>query len=249
MESSASSESLESEDKILGKSRFTVLEQLKKDRTVLQFSVLGANYERLTLVTGLKGGSDGPYVLLDCPLGFTETITDFAGAGVKVEFVGKDKIQYTFRSHIRTVSDRDISIAFPEFIARIQRRRYFRIAPPIGTKVVFTKDGKVLEASVINLSEGGSLLSLPGSSSREQRIAAGDYLSSLRFLCQGEYAKTEIGVKKALVKRAEKDLQTGRFVFALQFTELEKRNNHTLHEYIFRCQREMLQRRSVLEES
>ncbi|MFH0844129.1 MAG: PilZ domain-containing protein [Pseudomonadota bacterium] len=253
MESSASFESLASSDKILAKGRFTVLEQLKKDRTALQFSVLGKNYERLTLVTGLKDGNDGPYVLLLCPVGFTEMITDFAGAAVKVEFVGKDKIQYAFRSHIRMVSDEDLCIEFPEFIERIQRRRYFRIAPPIGTKVVFTKDGEPLEASVINLSEGGSLLSLPASSPKEEKVARrvtqGDYLRNLRLLCEGKYSRVELTVRKALVKRAEKNSQTGRYILALQFADMEKRETNMLHEYIFRCQRELPERKGLFEES
>jgi c-di-GMP-binding flagellar brake protein YcgR len=248
MESSASFEPVENPDKVLGKSRVPVLEQLKEERIVLQLSVLGKNYERLTFVTGLKSGKDGPCVLLDCPAGFREAITDFEGAAVKVEFVGKDKIQYAFRSHIRMVSDQDIWVELPEFIERIQRRKYFRIAPPMGTKVVFTRDGKPLEASVINLSEGGSLLSLPGSSPKDQKVAQGDYLGDLRLFCQGEYSKVEVGVKKALVKRAEKDSQTGRYIFAIQFIDVEKRDRNTLHEYIFRCQREMLQKRSVFEE-
>lgn len=253
MESSASFESLASGDKILGKGRFTVLEQLKKDRTALQFTVLGKNYERLTLVTGFKDGNDGPYVLLSCPLDFTETITNSAGAAVKVEFVGKDKIQYAFRSHIRMVSDQDIWIEFPEFIERIQRRRYFRIAPPMGTKVVFTKDGKPLEASVINLSEGGSLLSLPASSPEEQklaqRVAKGDYLRNLRLLCEGKHSRVELSVRKAVVKRAEKNSQTGRYILALHFVDMEKKETNTLHEYIFRCQREILERKGLFEES
>ena len=249
MESSVYSKSSETGDKIVGQARFAVLEDLKNDRTVLQLSVIGKNYERLSLVSGIEHKNDTTYVLLDCPADFTETITDYSGTALRLEFVGKDKVQYTFGTRILAISGQNIRIEFPEFIARIQRRIYFRLAPPIGTIAVFSKDGKPLEASVINLSEGGALLSLPPSISKELVFAPGSNLDNLRLRWDVEHSRMEIAVRKAVVKRAERHPETGRFVFAVQFVSLEKRDSNMIDEYIFRWQREAFRKRSLIGDS
>ncbi len=138
----------------------SLLKQVKAGKTPLQMVVLGRNYERLTLVTGLKMVDDQPSLLVDCPVGFGEDVREPEGARVRLECLGRDRIQYAFRSSIRAVFEKDILLDLPEWIERIQRRRHFRIAPPLGTTISFGRNGAPLKATVINLSEGGALLFL-----------------------------------------------------------------------------------------
>jgi hypothetical protein len=56
------------------------------------------------------------------------------------DFVGKDKILYSFRTVVGRINGDDIWMEFPEFIERVQRRKFYRIAPPIGTKIYFEVD-------------------------------------------------------------------------------------------------------------
>lgn len=240
-------ESADRPDKIGGKSLLTLFGRLKEERIPLQFTVFGRDYERLSLVTGLKRGENGRYVLIDCPPRFEEDIKGYEGVKVRVEFLDRDHIQYAFRSQIVRVSEEDIWLLLPEFVERIQRRRHFRIAPPIGTKISFLRDGKPLEASLVNLSEGGALLSFSQYSREGPRLWAGEELHKLHLRCSGARVSAELRIGKAVVRRVEKNPLTPHPTFALQFLDMDSRDKNALQVFIFQCQREMLQRRSFME--
>lgn len=240
-------ESEDHPDKIGGKSLFTLFGRLKEERIPLQFTVFGRDYERLSLITGVKRGDNGSFVLIDSPSRLREDLPECEGLQVKVEFLDSDHIQYAFRSHITRVSEEDIWLVLPEFVERIQRRRYFRIAAPIGTKISFIRDGKPLEASVVNLSEGGALLTFSRHSQEGPRLRAGEELHKLHLRCPEERVSTELRIGKAIVRRAEKNPLTPHPTYACQFLDMDSREKHALEVFIFQCQRKMLQKRSLME--
>jgi c-di-GMP-binding flagellar brake protein YcgR len=234
-------------DTIGGKSLFGLFERLKEERTPLQLTVFGRNYERLSVVTGVKSGKSESCLLIDSPPRLAEDIPEHTGLKVKIEFLDKDRIQYAFRSEIVRVIGEDIWLAFPEYVERIQRRKHFRIAPPMGTKISFLRDGKPQEASVINLSEGGALLSFSLGTREGPKLWPGEEFRSLHLRCFGERVSAEFRVRKAIVKRAEKNPQVTNPVYAFQFLDMESKDKQALQVFIFQCQREMLQRRSFTE--
>lgn len=245
MNALSSTEPTEPQERVIGEGLLTLLEGLKQDRTVLQFTLLGEDYERLSLVTGLRRGTSGIHLLLDCPPGFTETVQDYRGARIRVEFLGQDRVQYVFRSRISDLSGNDIWVEIPDFAERIQRRRYFRIAPPLGTRISFRHGEKPLEASIINVSEGGCLASIGDTSMEGGLLREGGEIKHLRLWCDSGRVKTDFRVSKALVQRLEKNLQTGRLNLAVHFVEVDPRDMNALREFIFRWQRDMLQGRRL----
>jgi c-di-GMP-binding flagellar brake protein YcgR len=247
MSASSLAEPADGPDTIGGKSLFDLFERLQEERTPLQLTVFGRNYERLSMVTGLKRGKSESYLLIDSPHRLAEDIPEHEGLKVKIEFLDKDRIQYAFRSQIVKVVAQDLWLALPEFVERIQRRIHFRIAPPIGTKISFLRDGKPLEASVINLSEGGALLSLNLGTREGPKLWPGEELHSLHLRCFGGRVSAEFRVSKAIVRRAEKNPLAANPAYAFQFLDMDSRDKHALQVFIFQCQREMLQRRSFME--
>jgi c-di-GMP-binding flagellar brake protein YcgR len=241
-------ESAESPDRIGGESLFTLFGRLKEERIPLQFTVFGKNYERLSLITGVKKGDSGSFVLIDSPPRLREDLPECEGLQVKVEFLDSDRIQYAFRSRIVRVSEQDIWLVLPEFVERIQRRRFFRIAPPMGTRVSFIRDGKPLEASVVNLSEGGALLSFGQYSREGLKLWAGEKLHKLHLRCFGERVSAEIRIGEAVIRRVEKDPLAPHPTCACQFLSMDSKDKNSLQVFIFQCQREMLQRRSFMED-
>lgn len=104
MNAASIAESADEPDRIGGKSLFALFGRLKEERTPLQFTVFGRNYERLSLVTCLKRGNKGSYVLIDSPPRLEEDLLECEGLQVRVEFLDRDHIQYAFRSHIAYLS-------------------------------------------------------------------------------------------------------------------------------------------------
>jgi len=146
-------------DKIYGKRRFTLFDQLQKDRIAITLNLLGKNYERLTIVTGVVTENGTPYILIDIPTGFRETFQDNEKGKVLFDFMGKDKILYSFRAVVGRVAENDIWIEFPEFIERVQERKHYRIVPPPGTRIHFAMDAGEYEVNVVDLSLRGALIS------------------------------------------------------------------------------------------
>lgn len=247
MNASSLAEPADGPDTIGGKSLFSLFERLKEERTPLQLTVFGRNYERLSVVTGLKRGKGESYLLIDSPHRLGEDIPENEGLKVKIEFLDKDRIQYAFRSQIAKVVGEDIWLALPEFVERIQRRIHFRIAPPLGTRISFLRDGKPLEAPIINLSEGGALLSFSQGTREAPKLWPGEELHSLHLRCFGGRVSAEFRIKKAVVRRAEKNPLASHPAYAFQFLEMDGKDRHALRVFIFQCQREMLQRRSLME--
>ena len=107
---------MEDTDRIYVKRRFALFDQLQKDRVVVKLTLLGEEYERLTIITGVFTENGTPYVIIDIPTGFRETFQDDKKKKVLFDFVGKDKILYSFRTVVGRINGNDICMEFPEFI-------------------------------------------------------------------------------------------------------------------------------------
>lgn len=236
----------ENMDRISGNGRISVLEQVKRERITLQMILVGREYERLTMISAIKTEKGRTFLAVDCPSMFSEDAVDHEGAKVRIEFVGKDRIQYFFDTRVVKVSGPDLWLELPEYIDRIQRRQYFRIAPPALANIVFSRTGTPEEAQIINLSEGGALIALNGPL-RGPRMLPGESMRNLRLQCKEENLHTDIRIGKAVVRREQMDSKTERASYALEFVEVDSREERKLQEFIFKCQREVLRKRIALE--
>lgn len=230
---------------ISGKQKQHLLDQLKKEKAALQLVLIGRDYEKLTMISGQENEKGKAFLLIDCPRGFSEDVPEHKGASATLEFQGKDRVQYAFKSRIDRVSEFDIWLEMPEYIERVQRRQSFRISPPHGTKISFHIQMKPVEAEPVNLSEGGMLLHPLGG---EHALKVGETIRNLRLRCRLENLSAEIKVEKALVRRAQTHPKTGQVSYALQFQEIDLREKRALREFILNCQREVLRRRAMREE-
>lgn len=240
-------------DRIYGDKIIGLLELLKKERTVLKLNLLGKDYERLTIVTGLIDENESSYFLIDYPGGFREILDDFGPdeaheQRVVFEFIGSDKIPFAFRTVLDQVQGRDIRVKTPEYIERIQRRRHFRIEPPMDTKILFLRDTKKLENSVLNLSLGGALISPLVKPTLGSRLYPGEIVHNINLIAHKKIFKMRICIKKAMVRRAGKNSETGRYFYALRFMEIEKEDEKVLEKWLHKWQRAILQKRSLLAE-
>lgn len=229
-------------DKITDEKRFAIIHELQRDRTIIRLNLLGKKFEGLTMVTGMNTINNVPYILIDRPNGSKEYLENSTGNRVFLEFIGKDRIQYHFKTVIEKAVDDDILIQFPEVINRVQRRKYFRIEPPFGTRMTFKADNRHFKFNVINLSMGGVLIAQDMGLHDKGTFFVGRYIRDILLICEEDGARARIKIKKADLIRIEKNEETGKCFYAIKFLDMDKDTREKLHVYIYCCQRVVLKR-------
>ncbi len=232
------------------KRRFDIFKQLQNDKTLIKMIVLGRQYERLTLVTGTHFKKKTPCFLIDHPEGFKQAVGNDDRCRIHFEFIGNDNLVYTFRTTGKEIIDGEIYIRFPEGINRLQRRRHFRIAPPLGTKIYIINNSIRLEMSVIDISRGGAFgapASPYGEAQNDPVFTVGSIISDIELSVSFEEEAVRVHIKEALVRRLVKNPITSRDNCALQFTDIEKSQEKILHELIYRFQRDTLLKQMAIE--
>ena len=236
---------MEDTGRIYGKKKFGLFDQLQKDRIAITLNLLGKNYERLTIVTGVVTENGIPYILIDIPTGFRETFQDDKKVRVLFDFMGKDKILYSFRTIVGRVAENDIWIEFPEFIERVQERKHYRIVPPPGTRIHFAMGAGEYEVNVVDLSLKGALISQSERFQKEVKLPDGEYVKNINLICEEKSLRLQIGIKKAQIRRIVKNSETGGYSYALQFIHIDMREKTELENWIFKAQREFLRKRNL----
>ena len=235
-------------DKISGNKIYETFEQLYRNRTLLRLNVLGTDFEGLTIITDIEKEDRSHYLLIDYPGGSRKIIHNAVSRNIFLEYSGKDKLQYNFRTVIDHVDEKNIWLKFPSIIERIQRRKYFRVSPPIGTKVLFQSDSKAFSFNVLNISEGGMLINQDILHHDKKIFYVGGYVYNLALVNAEDSVKAKISIKKLEIRRMEPNPNTGKFNYAVQFLDLGKNGKEKIKDFIYRCQRDLLKRRNDIDD-
>ena len=225
---------------IQGKNRFDILEQLRKDKTLIQIRLLGTDYKQLTIVTGIQTRKNMLFFLIDYTAGFKEAVSDVEVWKMRFEFIGNDNLQYIFRTSGGEIIGNEICIKFPESIKRIQRRAHFRIEVPLETKLHFKKKSADIEMDVINISLKGTHVNCV---QKNEILKSGENLEDVKLVFSSEKKDLVVHIKKVSVKRVKKDSQSKRYIYGLYFAKIEKNEETLLTKIISKLQRKFLQRR------
>jgi len=225
---------------IQGKNRFDIFEQLRKDKTLIQMRLLGADYEQLTIIIGIRAKKNILFFLIDYPKGFKEAVSDVEVWEMRFEFIGNDNLQYIFKTSDGEISGNEIWIRFPEFIEKIQRREHFRIEVPLGTKLHFEKKSAGIEMNVIDISLRGALVT---SIQKNAILKSREDLIDVQLVFPSEKKDLVVHTKKVSVKRVEKDSQSKRYTYGLYFAKTEKDEEALLTKIISKLQIKFLQKK------
>jgi len=238
---------MEYRNRIQGKKVVQVLRALRQQRTPIRFRVLGGGYDRLTIVTGLESRNGRSFLLVDLPGGFESEVDEPEGLRVHLEFADKARIPHSCRTVIHHREGEDLWLAFPDVMERIQRRRFFRVEPPQGTRIRIPVEGRQVEVPVLNVSLGGSLVINPGKGiGRSLQWQVGTRLSDLLLVGKVEDRGVEIRIEKAEVRRVDAVPESQRSHFAVQFLKMARADEQALDQFIYDSQRRWLKKRSLL---
>jgi c-di-GMP-binding flagellar brake protein YcgR len=237
---------MEDPEFIAGSRMLELLEQLKRERITLNLKVLGTGIEGLSILLGRKEVNGNQCLMMDFPAGARYDILYANGRKVVVEFSDKNKIHYSLKSVIKGVSPRNMHILLPKEIQRIQRRKFFRIPPPAGTKVIINDDDGKFEFNVIDISEGGALLSHPAAFHDDRKYFQ-NARKTLIIVYREKGDIQMIKVETAEIKRIKKILETGCYNYAFQFIDCGRKEENDIRNFVYSCQRRLLEERQIQE--
>lgn len=238
---------MEAPEIITGENMLGLIDQLKKERIALKLNIAGSDNEGLSILLGIRQVNGNPCLIIDFPAGTGLDMLYAHGKKVNIEFIDKKKIHYSFRSIIEDVTPQNIYVLIPNVINRIQRRRFFRIPPPLGTKIIINERDRKFEFNVINISEGGALISHPADF-HDEKIFFQSAQKSLVIVYNEDGNKHTIKVNKAEIKRINKVLETRRYNYAFHFIDCGRQEENDIRNFIYSCQRRFLEKKHVLRE-
>lgn len=240
---------MEPTERIQGERRIGIIEQLQRDRTLLRMRLEEEGYEALTILTGCCFQGKNPFLLIEESDRLKEVLRDLKDCHIEFEFNGKDNLRYSFKALFDRVSGDEIRIGFPECIERIQRRRHFRIDLPVGSELHFERDSKRCVMNVINISLGGAFGGILGPKKGAKDVPIvkkGECLKDILIFFRYEKEDWRVFIEETTAKRVSKDPHGNRYLYALQFTKIQRQESSVLKKIIYDLQRIILRKRLPL---
>ncbi len=233
-------------DRIQGKKSFDIFNKLIKERSLVKMEILSAEYEQLTIITGIKTQGNHSFLLIDSPKNFKDSVEDLDSVGINFEFTEKGGVRFRFKCTGGKIQDKDIWVAFPDYLERIQRRKDFRLWFSDGTLIDFEMDSVRYKMALKNISMGGAYVEISMVKNEDKEIPAfkpGDILTDIQLTFPLDKEALSVHIDKASIIRAnELEKQKG-FSLGLQFIEIGKNEMNILKKIIYDIQRNFLQRR------
>ncbi|MBI3584986.1 MAG: flagellar brake protein [Nitrospinae bacterium] len=160
---------------------------------------------------------------------------------IKIDYT-IEGIMYSFESkYIETISGRfsSIKIEFPSVIMKIQRRRHFRVSPPID-KPITVKLTDSINEKVADISEGGVAIY---TRLTEKELTVGKVFEkamlSLPTVNQNIMAKT---VVRSLIKGFRADIKNK---CGMEFMDMRMHDKDLIASYVLTRQREIIQKQNI----
>lgn len=161
---------------------------------------------------------------------------------IAVEYLHRG-IQHHFLSRVAAGRADALRLAPPRSFARIQRRRYFRVAAADGSEATFTTAyGARRTRRLLNVSAGGvgMALALEG----DDDIQSGQELPDVQVLLPGDDVYLVGGTVRFVEPRA--GARGPHRMCGVEFTHIDVRDRQRMMQYVTRRERELLGRRDSL---
>lgn len=235
-------------EKIQGKKLIRLMEQVQRERIMLSMRLVGQNYERLTMITRIPKDKNVSFFAIDPPKDFRNIITKLGTWEFHFNFNGLDHLEHMFTTFGGKFFDNETRINLPDYIERLQRRRYFRLSVPTGTNLFFESDQVQREINLINISVRGTLGLLKTFNEKDQIkpvFRKEDYLKNIKIIFPTDIKdnKRKVSVNKAIIRRAEHNPQKNMDLYAFEFTSIDRDQEKTLIQIIYNLQRMFLQKK------
>jgi len=224
----------------------TVFRQLQQEGLILYMSLQGTLFKKLTVIDQVSSGSNQLLFAVNCPEGYPE-----AAAGLKEKvfdftFIGKDGIPCRFTTTGGKITKGNkLLFKIPAVVEQRHRRRHFRIKMPPGASLTARVNGDEKKMAMIDISQGGTLITGFGDDRKARQFQNGQELTDLRLnlLTSSGNDTAPVLVRRAEIKRVVFEKNTEIYYYGMMFKEITKNENQRLKEQIYVNQRQMLRKR------
>ena len=237
-------------EKIQGVAVLKLFKELQQDDIPLKMQLTNYEYEHLTHITKIRKWKKEHYFLIEYHDNFPIAADDLEGWRMRFEFACKDNINYAFETGTGRISHNMLWIRLPEIVHRHQRRGYFRMEAPHGTRLFFNINDTRYSLLVINISLGGTLgvlVSLTKKMELELYKKAPQMLKhvELIFPTKNDNGQSKVNIKQCKIKRQQINPQTKRHECAIEFKEIAPDQQKKLTRLFYQWQRDYLKKRRL----
>ena len=236
---------MDNSEKISGNKIFGILDQLKNNHSILNIHVMDTDLDSMTIILDVSDGEE-PHFIIDYPGRANSDAAISVGKKCYFEFSDEDKIPYGFKASITGIFGKKIKFNFPEFIERSQRRKAFRTTVPSGSRLVYTSKNDQFRFDIIDVSEGGLLVSMNAASHNKDILFEGNKLEKLSLSSKQEDFSVKINIKSAEIVRLEEKNESRRIKYGLKIIDIDSQDRDDLRRFVYYCQRKALKKRGEL---
>jgi len=227
-------------DHIRGKDVLNLIEQLQREKTLVNMRLRNTDMELLTLIDGVQLSKKGPAFAIDLHSELIEALDSSDDPVLKFEFTDSNKVPCEFTASPTEISDDRIWVLFPGVIYREQKREHFRIEVPLGSRLCFTKNKTEYLLNVSDISMGGVRVTFRIGGGRNRIINIGERLRDIEIIFPEERLK----IREAVVVREEQGIPGRTINFGIKFKAIDGDERRALKGILYDLQREFLARRA-----
>lgn len=172
---------------------------------------------------------------------------------LRFKFSDLANIKHVFETSNWEFSRAMIRVELPKFVHRFQRRKYFRLEAPHGTRLFFTVNDIRYKLLVINVSLGGTLgvlTSVTEQMERELKPYSMKLLKNAELLFPAEDHKKPasiVKIKSSQIVRQQRNPVTNKFECAIEFKQISEAEQTRLTDLFYKWQRDYLRKRKIMQ--
>ena len=227
-------------ENIRGKDALNLIDQVRRDKTLVNMRLLENDVEILTVIDGIQTSRNGPIFAVDVPENLKKGLDAIDYRTLEFEFMDSKKVPCGFTASTLEILGDKIWVMFPDVIYREQKREHFRIEAPLEAKLCFKKDDVQHLMSMSDISMGGLLITLRAGARDSQILSVGEKLRGIELICSSE----SVEIKEAVVAWIHEGILAPSVHFGIQFTDIHGNERRVLKEILYKLQREFLARRA-----
>lgn len=227
-------------ENIRGKDVLNLIDQVRRDKTLVNMRLLENDVEILTVIDGIQTSRNGQIFAVDVPEDLKKGLDAIDYWTLEFEFMDSKKVPCEFTASTSEILGDKIWVMFPDVIFREQKRGHFRIEAPLRARLCFKKDNVHHLMNVGDISMGGLLITLRAGARESQILSVGEELRGIELICSAESVK----IKEAVVVWMDEGILAPSFHFGIQFTDIHGNERRVLKEILCELQREFLARRA-----
>jgi hypothetical protein len=228
-------------EKIVGQKAVDLLLYLIKAKTLVKASIINKDYDRLTVVLGIRVEKTGHIRFqIDPPEGFWGALKKLHRPRLRFDFLSRDRLPHRFDVPFEDGEDEGW-LPGPEVIRRYQLRNDFRLNAPVNAYATALINDAEFRMALDNISLGGFFCHCPNSAKallfKDQIIEN----LSLVLVLDGEYQM--VSIDRAIIRRIEGWTRQRHFGIAFEIAQINSDTQRRLVQLVYGLQREYLKMR------